>query len=419
MKFRLIYPKWSKLDRQSEFHLPPHGPVVFAASLPDGIEVEFIDENLETIDFDDPADFVGISMMLTVQVRRGWEIADIYRRQGSRVIFGGIATMLHAEETMEHADAVFLGESEGKMEGVLADFSRGQLQKVYNFLEDRPPIEMVGAARRDILKRDLYNYKGIQMVDLVHASRGCRFHCYPCAVAYLGGKKFRPRPIEKAIAEMAGIDNNRLFIVDNSLAQDTQWEMDLFRAMIPLKKKWCSHPIEDKPEVLDLAARAGAWYVYQAVFDTSDHIRDRIKRYHDYGIGVEGTILLGLDHHTEDYIKGLIDFLLEIELDMAEFTVLTPFPHTKAYDELKAQDRIFSYNWNDYSADKVVYHPKQMSAEKMQELLHYAWDTFYQDEPQELKMFKLFQRVIQKEMADDTFRPRNRALASRAFGKEA
>ena len=74
MRFKLIYPKWPKLDRQSEFHLPPHGPVVFAASLPDGIEVAFIDENLETIDFDDPVDLVGISMMLTVQVRRGWEL---------------------------------------------------------------------------------------------------------------------------------------------------------------------------------------------------------------------------------------------------------------------------------------------------------------------------------------------------------
>ena len=30
MKFILIYPKWPKLDRQTEFHLPPHGPVVFA-----------------------------------------------------------------------------------------------------------------------------------------------------------------------------------------------------------------------------------------------------------------------------------------------------------------------------------------------------------------------------------------------------
>jgi hypothetical protein len=88
-------------------------------------------------------------------------------------------------------------------------------------------------------------------------------------------------------------------------------------------------------------------------------------------------MLLGLDHHTEDFIKRLVDFLLEIELDLAEFTVLTPFPHTRAYDDLKQEDRIFSSDWNDFSADKVVYHPKQMSAGKLQELLYYAWDTFY------------------------------------------
>ena len=73
----LIYPSWPKLKRQTEFHLPPHGPVVFAASLPDYVAVEFIDENLETINFDDPVDFVGISMMLTIQAGRGWEIAEI------------------------------------------------------------------------------------------------------------------------------------------------------------------------------------------------------------------------------------------------------------------------------------------------------------------------------------------------------
>jgi radical SAM superfamily enzyme YgiQ (UPF0313 family) len=268
------------------------------------------------------------------------------------------------------------------------------------------------------LKRDIYDYKGVQMVDLVHASRGCRFDCYPCAVAYLGGRKFRPRPIEKSIEEMESIENNRLFIVDNSLAQDKQWEMDLFREMIPLKKKWCSHTIEDKLEVLDLAAQAGAWYVYQAIFDTSDYIRDRIKRYHDYGIGVEGTILLGLDRHTEDSIKKLVDFLLEIELDLAEFTVLTPFPHTRAFDDLHKQKRIFSYDWNDYSADKVVYYPRQMSPEKLKELLQYAWDTFYRNESQEIKMYKLLKKVVEKEKADNTYRPRERDLASQAFGKK-
>ena len=417
MKFRLIYPRWPKLSYQTEFHLPPHGPVVFAATLPPDVEVDFVDENLETLDFEAPVDMVGISMMLTAQVPRGWQIADEYRRRGVAVICGGIGTMLHAAETRAHADSVFLGEAEGRMAAVLDDWRRGRLAPVYDYLDDPPPTTAIGPAARRILNRALYNYRGVQMVDLVHASRGCRYHCYPCCVAYLGGRRFRPRPIADTIAEMAAIDNPRLFVVDNSLAQDTGWEKELFREMVGLKKNWCSHTIEDDPAVLDLAARAGAWYVYQAVFDTSDYIRERIRRYHDHGIAVEATILLGLDRHTEDDIRRLIDFLLEIDLDLAEFTVLTPFPHTKAWDELHGQGRILSYDWNDYTADKVVFQPRHMSPQRLQELLAEAWSAFYADESQELKMFKLLERVVRRELAAGTYRGRDRTLANRAFGR--
>ncbi|MDD3738087.1 MAG: radical SAM protein [Lentimicrobiaceae bacterium] len=418
MKFKLIYPKWKKLTGQTTFNLPPHGPVVMAASLPDYVSVSFTDENIEEIDFDEECDFVGISMMLSTQANRGWQIAKEFRARGKKVIFGGIATMLHAEETMQYADSVFLGESETRMEEVFNDFRNNKLKKLYNYINQFPPIECVGPARRDLLKKEYYNHKGVQMVDLFHASRGCRFNCYPCAVGYLGGRQFRARPIDKAIEELETIENNRLFIVDNSLAQNTEWEKELFRNMIPLKKKWISHTIEDKPEVLDLAAQAGAWYVYQAVFDTSDYIKERIKRYHDYGIGVEGTILLGLDNQTEDDIKRLIDFLLEIDLDLAEFTVLSPFPHTKAYNDLKRENRIFDTNWDNYNAEKVVYYPKHMSPERLSELYHYAWERFYEDESQEQKMFKLFTKVMMREMEDGTYKPRNRKLVNKSFGKK-
>jgi len=418
MKFKLIYPKWNKLPGQTTFTLPPHGPVVFAAALPSYVDVSFTDENVEDINFDEECDFVGVSMMLSTQVKRGWAIADEFRRRGKKVIFGGISTMLHAEETMEHADAVFLGEAEGRMEDVLNDWREGKLKKIYNFMGKHPDISLVGPARRDLYKYHLYNHKGVQMVDLFHASRGCRFSCYPCAVSYLGGRSFRPRPVAKSIEELETIDNNRLFIVDNSLAQDTEWEKELFKAMIPLKKKWISHTIEDKPEVLDLAAQAGAWYVYQAVFDTSDYIKERVKRYHDYGIGVEGTILLGLDNQTEDDILRLIDFLLEIDLDLAEFTVLSPFPHTKAFDDLRRDNRIFDFDWDHYNAGQVVYQPKHMSPERLQELYEYAWNTFYKDETQEQKMFRLFTKVMLREMDEGTFRPRKRELINLSFGKK-
>ena len=418
MKLKLIYPRWNKLPGQTTFNLPPHGPVVFAAALPDYVEVSFTDENVEEIDWDEECDIVSISMMLTTQVKRGWAIADKYRLMGKTVIFGGISTMLHAEETIEHADSVFLGEAEGRMEQVLDDWRKGQLKKVYNYMGQQPDVSLIKPARRDLHKRELYNHKGVQMVDLVHASRGCRYSCYPCAVSYLGGRCFRPRPIDKAIEEIAGIDNNRLFIVDNSLAQNKEWEMDLFREMIPLKKKFISHTIEDDPKVLDLAAQAGAWYVYQSVYDTSDYIKERVKRYHDYGIGVEGTILFGLDNQTEDDILRLIDFLHEIDLDLAEFTILAPFPHTKAYDDLMRQGRIFDHDWDHYNAGQVVYQPKHMTPERLQELYDYAWSSFYKDETQEEKMFKLFTKVLLKEMEDGTYKPRDRRLANKSFGQD-
>jgi uridylate kinase len=57
-----------------------------------------------------------------------------------------------------------------------------------------------------------------------------------------------------------------------------------------------------------------------------------------------------------------------------------------------------------------------MSARRLQELLDYAWETFYQDEPQELKMFKLLKKVAYKEMAENTYRKRDRTAVK--FGKD-
>lgn len=408
MKVKLIYPSWPKLQNQPEFHLPPHGPVCFAAALPDDVDVSFCDENVSEVDFSEEADLVAISCMLTCQMPRGWEIADRYRELGKPVIFGGIGTMLHAEETREHADSVFIGEAEGRMSEVVRDAERGQLEPVYDYFHDFPATGEIGPARRDILDHSLYNFRGVQMVDLVHASRGCRFNCFPCCTPYLGGRKFRPRPIDRVVEEVAQIENNRLFFVDNSLAQDDQWEKDLFRALAPLKKKWISHPIKDDDEILDLAAEAGCWYVYQAIINTSDVIANRVRRLKERGIGVEGTIILGTDEHDEDAIKELVDFLLELELDLAEFTILTPFPGTPIRRRLQDEGRILSDDWLRYTCDKTVFQPARLTVGELDELYQYAWDQFYADCSIELKMAKLYVDVIKREKEDGTYQGRNR-----------
>lgn len=414
----LIYPRWPKLRHQPEFHLPPHGPVCFAATVPEEVSLTFVDEHVQSVPLDADVDLVAFSCMLTCQMPRGWELADHFRSRGIPVIFGGIGTMLHGEETLAHADSVFLGESEGRFVGVLEDLRQGKLRRVYNYLSDFPDTAQIGSARRSILDRSLYNYRGIQMVDLAHASRGCRFNCFPCCTPFLGGRKFRARAIDKVIAELAGIDNNRIFMVDNSFAQDLTWTKELFRAMIPLKKKWISHPIGEDPELLDLAAEAGCWYVYQAIFDTSDVIRRRIENYQKRGIGVEGTVILGVDDHDEDTIKRLVDFLLDVNLDLAEFTVMTPFPHSPVRAALQKQGRILTSDWLKYTCDRAVFRPARMTPEKLDELYDYAWATFYNDETTEVKMGKLFMRVLEREVRDGTYRPTGKRDRTRAWSHE-
>ena len=404
MKLKLVYPRWPKLPNQPEFHLPPHGPVCVAAALPERVEIDFCDENVTKMTFDDDPDLVAVSCMLTCQMPRGWEIADRYRALGKPVLFGGIGTMLHPEETMQHADSVFLGEAEGRMEQVIHDAETGRLRKRYDYFGVFPDIAAVGPARRDILDRERYNFRGVQMVDLFHASRGCRFNCFPCCTPYLGGRVFRPRPLDRVVEELAGIDNNRIFFVDNSLAQDDDWEKDLFRAIAPLKKKWISHPIKDDDEILDLAVEAGCWYVYQAVIDTSEVIARRIRRYKERGIGVEGTIILGTDDHDEDAIKRLVDYLLDLELDLAEFTVLTPFPGTPIREKFEREGRILSNDWIRYTCGETVIRPARLSVDRLDELYQYAWEAFYADCSIELKMAKLYVDVIAREKADGTYK---------------
>jgi radical SAM superfamily enzyme YgiQ (UPF0313 family) len=242
------------------------------------------------------------------------------------------------------------------------------------------------------------------MVDLIHASRGCRFNCFPCCAQFLGGRKFRFRDVDTVAEEISKIDNNRLFFVDNSLAQDDEWEKALFKAIAPLKKKWISHPIKDDDEILDLAAAAGCWYVYQAIVDTSDFMRKRIKRLKERGIGVEGTIILGCDDHDEDYTRRLLDFLLEIDLNLAEFTIMTPFPHTPVRADMQRDGRILHDDWIRYTGDNVVFKPAKMSVEKLEELNEWAWEEFYRDQSKEVRMAKLYIDVLDKERADGTYK---------------
>jgi len=410
MHFQIIAPLWPKLPGQNLFNLPLLGPIQAAGCVPSDVTVGVTNENVQPVDLDGDYDLVGISMPLTCMATRGYELASEFRQRGKTVVMGGLHVTLCPEEAAQHADAIVVGEGEDAIPRMIRDFQEGRLQRQYDGM-NLPDIASLPKPRRDLYdKKAHYSYKGWELVDLVETSRGCRFSCPPCCVPYTGQNKHRIRPWAQVVSELEGCQP-LIFIVDSSLEQSEDYQRELFSNLKSAGKRWISHPISPDPSLLKLARESGCWYVYHAVFDISEKIKDRIKMYHDHGIAVEGTILMGMDDHDEDFLLRLIDFLLTIDLDLAEFTVLTPFPRTKVWEQMEAEGRIFDRDWSHYNAANVVYQPRRISPDRLQKIYHEAWEAFYGKEPQNLRMTKLFLDVIR-----DVPRPerRSRIMASKS-----
>jgi len=117
------------LNWLSRFHIysptigyifPPLGLLTVAANTPSGIEIQFVDERVEEIDFRCPVDLVGISVM-TFSAYHAYNIAKRFMQKGVPVILGGIHPSLMPNEAIKYSNSVVIGEVEGLWEDILMD----------------------------------------------------------------------------------------------------------------------------------------------------------------------------------------------------------------------------------------------------------------------------------------------------------
>lgn len=419
MRIKLVYPTWQRIQYQTHYVLPPLGVTVVAALTPSGHEVSITDENVDPMDYDEPADLVGISTMLVSQAPRAFAIADEFRARGVPVVLGGLTVTCLPGLSREHADAVVLGEAEGIWPRVVLDAEKGRLKPVYQ-RESLALASEIPVARRDLLNPARYTYRGVRMMDLLETSRGCRFGCFPCQVPFVAGREHRVRDVEKVVDEMQALECDRVFIVDNAMEQNEAHERALFSAMRRAKKSWVAHPISCKPDILGLAAESGCWYVYHAIFGIAERLREKIRLMHDFGLAVQGTVMLGLDNQGPDIFKRMSDFLMDCGLDLAEFTVMTPFPGTPLFDDMKRAGRLLHEDWGKYNAENVVFRPARMTVEELAQGYQYMWESFYKNESQPARMFRLYRRLARaSDWQSRIGSPEARAIPNQRAGQAA
>jgi radical SAM superfamily enzyme YgiQ (UPF0313 family) len=388
VKLSLVRPNLG--DYRSTDAMPPLAMGILAARS-SGWNVRFHDERVEALPVDDRPDLAALSVE-TFTARRGYAIADDYRRRGIPVVMGGYHPSLVPDEALEHADAIIVGDAEGVWERVLADFRAGGLARRYTGGNEQPLDDYR-------LDRSIYRGKRYAPLHLVQFGRGCRFACEFCSIHSFYGHSLRTRPLDGLMREIDALPaDGMLFFVDDNLFGRRRDLLALLDALVPARRRWAcqiSIDVARDGRLLDRLVAAGCRFVligFESLNRDSliqmgkrwNHVSgpypEVVRAVHARGIGIYGTFVFGYDADRRDTISRTLEFALESRLEIANFNALTPTPGSPLYARLLEQGRMLRPRWwldPDYRYGDAIFEPRGMSAEALAEGVFQARERFY------------------------------------------
>jgi len=382
MKIKLIAPHELREDMiSSPFKLQRVNLPLLAALTPPGHTITIVEEAFAPDDIDQEVDLVGITVLTELAVR-AYQIGDTYRRKGIKVVMGGIHPTVLPEEALLHADAIVIGEAENIWPQLVADAAAGQLQRIYR-ADAMSCLQGLPIPRRDLVP-GTKNRAYAPIPVGVESSRGCPNDCEFCCVGQTLGQKYRVRPVDEVIREIAAIDSRHIFFVDDALALNRTSAKQLFTQMIPLKKQWLAQgtvSLAEDPELLGLMRRAGCLGLligFESVQSDTQHEVNKIrnlkidfyeamKRFHAEGFGILGCFVFGFDFENKDVFDQTFEFIMKSHMDCAQLRILTPYPGTRLYSRLLSEGRLFSEDWwlKGYPPDTVLFQPQGMTVDEL------------------------------------------------------
>lgn len=355
---------------------PPQNIFSAAAALAPIAKLEMYDETMgNTAPKKLRCDLVVIYMS-TPDAARGYELADMFQRQGLKVIMGGLHPTFMTQEALLHCHSVIQGESDLLWESILSDLNVNQLKPIYKS-DTLFDLSKLNPYPTNILSPSLYN--GVWSVMV---SRGCRFKCHYCTIPRFFQKQTY-RPVGNVIDEIKNSGQKIFELKADNLTSDREYCLELFEALKPLNITWTAETnlrFVDDEELLSSAAESGLWYLLIGLetpsksalkeaakgFNNVHKSKEYIQKLHDHNIVVDSCMIFGFDDHDTNIFDDTWDFIHDIELDVCHPTIMIPFPGTPLYKELDEQGRILTRDWSLYDGDHAVYQPGNMTEKELE-----------------------------------------------------
>jgi radical SAM superfamily enzyme YgiQ (UPF0313 family) len=377
-----------------------------AGATPAEHTVKIVDEMVESIDFDEPCDLVGLSAM-TCKATRAYQIAAEYRKRGVPVVMGGIHASMCPEEAGEHVDCVVVGEADALWTTLLKDVERGQLKPRY-CAEEFPDITRISPPNHELTSHDRY------YAFFLQTTRGCPRQCRFCTVTQINGKRLRKKTPEQVVEEVRRVvalpnrlrpvivdreEENRtrrltsgtVFFVDDNSAIDREHALAVCKA---LKQFQDDHDVHltwftqadvktgFDDELLRAMKSAGCMNIFMGFESLSPKALQAMKKNvnapHRYaacienierhGIEVTVSVIVGTDFEDSHSGEEMARFAMKHDVFYLFPNILTPYPGTALKDEMEEAHRIVLREPELYNIRNVVFRPKRMTPLELQTL---------------------------------------------------
>jgi radical SAM superfamily enzyme YgiQ (UPF0313 family) len=297
-------------------------------------------------------DIVGISSII-VNVLKVREMCRMVRElsPGSVIVVGGHVAAVPGLEAMIDADHIVRGEGISWMRRFLGEDEHAPI---------RHPAIVSGLQTR-IMGVRLPQRKGGTAATII-PSVGCPMGCNFCTTsAFFGGKgKFVNfyETGDELFDVMCQIESelkvHSFFVMDENFLLHRTRAMRLLERMKQTGKSWelsvfASANAIRKYTMQELVELGISWVWMGLESPISSYsklqgtdIGQLTRELREHGIRVQGSTIIGLEHHTPDNIVEEIESAVGYQTDFHQFMLYTPVPGTPLYQEMADQRRLLA-----------------------------------------------------------------------------
>ncbi len=382
--------------------LPSLSLLTLAGLTPERHEVTYHEvRDIADLDMLEQCDLAAISTY-TAQSKDAYELADRYRRAGTKTVIGGLHATVLPQEALEHFDAVVVGEGELLWPRLLHDFEAGSPRQIYRPSEE---FDLVNAPppRLDLLQPERYDRLTVQ------TQRGCPWRCDFCAASILLTPRYKVKPVDRVVNEIRAIKRiwpeGFIEFADDNTFVNKKHARRLMEGIAGEGVEWFTESdvaVAEDPELLQLMKEAGCqeiligfesprreglegielkrnWKASQL-----EVYRSAVDTIQAHGIRVNACFVLGLDGdgpEVFDAVEQFVDDTLPFDV---QITVMTAFPGTPLYSRLRDEGRLLEDGaWEKCTLFDVNFRPRRMSVEQLEDgLINLAFRLYSHDSTQ-------------------------------------